>query len=60
VLAAQPKATSSRPMPLIPVAEMEELLMHGDMAAEDNSYEPVPSAFFDDLEMSPQSARTGT
>lgn len=57
---AQPKAVSSRPMPLIPVAEMEELLMHGDLAAQDNSYEPVPSAFFDDLDMAPQVVRTGT
>jgi hypothetical protein len=54
------KAASSRPMPLIPVAEMEELLMHGDQAAQDTSYEPVPSAFFDDLELPPQALRTGT
>lgn len=53
----QPKATPSRPMPLIPVAEMEELLLHGDAAAQDTSYEPVPSAFFDDLEPSPQAVR---
>lgn len=53
----QPKATSSRPMPLIPVAEMEELLLHGDAAAQDTSYEPVPSAFFDDLEPPPQAVR---
>jgi len=56
----QPKPVSSRPMPLIPVAEIEELLMHGDQAAQDNSYEPVPSAFFDDLDMAPQAVRTGT
>ncbi|HMO47435.1 MAG TPA: DUF2726 domain-containing protein [Rubrivivax sp.] len=55
---AQPqKASGSRPMPLIPVAEMEELLMHGDAAAQDTSYEPVPSAFFDEFEPAPQSAR---
>ena len=48
--AAAPKPTSSRPMPLIPVAEMEELLLHGDAAAQDTSFEPVASAFFDDLE----------
>ena len=59
-VAAQPKPVSSRPMPLIPVAEIEELLMHGDQAAQDTSYEPVPSAFFDDLEMVPQAVRTGT
>ena len=58
--ASQPKAVSSRPMPLIPVAEMEELLMHGDQAAQDTSYEPVPSAFFDDIDMAPQAVRTGT
>ena len=52
--ATQTKSTSSRPMPLIPVAEMEELLAHGDQAALDMSMEPVPSAFFDDLEMAPQ------
>ncbi len=57
---SQPKAVSSRPMPLIPVAEMEELLMHGDQAAQDTSYEPVPSAFFDDMDMAPQAVRTGT
>jgi len=51
---AQTKATASRPMPLIPVAEMEELLLHGDAAAQDTSFEPVPSAFFDDLEPAPQ------
>jgi hypothetical protein len=54
---AQTKATPSRPMPLIPVAEMEELLLHGDAAAQDTSYEPVPSAFFDDLEPAPQAVR---
>jgi hypothetical protein len=54
---AQIKATPSRPMPLIPVAEMEELLLHGDAAAQDTSYEPVPSAFFDDLEPPSQAVR---
>ncbi len=55
--AVQARSTSSRPMPLIPVAEMEELLAHGDQAALDMSMEPVPSAFFDDLDMVPQGAR---
>ena len=45
-------ATTSRPMPLIPVAEMAEILADGDRAAMetslDPSMEPVPSAFFDD------------
>lgn len=48
--AAPAKVVASRPMPLIPVAEMEELLMHGDAAAQDTSFEPVASAFFDDIE----------
>ncbi|MEO7850674.1 MAG: DUF2726 domain-containing protein [Rubrivivax sp.] len=52
--AAQAKTGPSRPMPLIPVAEMEELLAHGDQAALDMSMEPVPSAFFDDLDLLPQ------
>jgi len=55
--ASQTKATPSRPMPLIPVAEMEELLLHGDAAAQDTSYEPVPSAFFDEFEPAAQAAR---
>ena len=41
-----------RPMPLIPVAEMEEVLAQGDLAAasaEQDAMEPVPSAFFDDM-----------
>jgi hypothetical protein len=39
-------------MPLIPVAEMEEILADGDRAAElmEPNLEPVPSGFFDDLE----------
>jgi hypothetical protein len=41
---------SSKPMPLIPVAEMEELLSVGDRMHEDPAMEPVPSAFFDDVE----------
>jgi hypothetical protein len=48
----QPKATSSRPMPLIPVAEIEELLAEGDHHARD-AMEPVPSAFFEDMELAP-------
>jgi hypothetical protein len=56
-ITAQARPATSRPMPLIPVAEMEELLMHGDAAAQDTSYEPVPSAFFDEFEPAPQAAR---
>jgi hypothetical protein len=44
------KATPSRPMPLIPVPEIEEMLAAGDHLAYDAAHEPVPSAFFDDLE----------
>ena len=54
---AQPKPTTSRPIPLIPVAEMEELLAEGDRAVPDMSMEPVPSAFFDDLDMVPEAPR---
>jgi hypothetical protein len=31
--------------------------MHGDAAAQDTSFEPVPSAFFDDMEAAPQPVR---
>ena len=55
--AQQPKASGSRPMPLIPVAEIEELLLHGDAAAQDTSFEPVPSAFLDEFEPAPQAVR---
>jgi len=49
--AAEPaKPTPSRPMPLIPVPEIEEMLAAGDHLAYDAALEPVPSAFFDDLE----------
>jgi hypothetical protein len=43
------KPTSSRPMPLIPVADVEELLSEGDARhGGGDAMEPVPSAFFDD------------
>lgn len=51
----QPVATTSRPMPLIPVPEMHELdamLAEGDAAARDAEHEPVPSSFFEDMEES--------
>jgi hypothetical protein len=49
--AAEPaKPTPSRPMPLIPVPEIEEMLAAGDHLAYDAGHEPVPSGFFDDLE----------
>ena len=48
------KTTNSRPMPLIPVAEMSEVLADGDRAAMegafDPSMEPVPSGFYDEIE----------
>ena len=44
-------------MPLIPVAEMSELLAEGDRAAmlagPDTTLEPMPSGYFDDLEPAP-------
>jgi hypothetical protein len=49
--AAEPvKPTPSRPMPLIPVPDIEEVLAAGDHLAYDAAHEPVPSAFFDDLD----------
>lgn len=47
------KPAVSRPMPLIPVAEMEEMLADGDQAQYDAAHEPVPSGFFDDMESAP-------
>jgi hypothetical protein len=48
------KPITSRPMPLIPVPEMEEILADGDRAAAEAAFdpamEPVPSAFFEELE----------
>jgi hypothetical protein len=48
------KPSLFRPMPLIPVAEMAEILADGDRAAieatMDAASEPVPSAFFEELE----------
>lgn len=48
------RPATSRPMPLIPVADISEVLADGDRAAleaeMDASLEPVPSAFFEELE----------
>jgi len=48
------RPVASRPMPLIPVADIAEVLADGDRAALeaelDASMEPVPSGFFDDFE----------
>ncbi|MEO7246309.1 MAG: DUF2726 domain-containing protein [Rubrivivax sp.] len=52
---SESKSTPANPMPLIPVAEIEELLAEGD--ALDHTMEPVPSAFFDDMEAAPTGAR---
>jgi Protein of unknown function (DUF2726) len=52
--AAATRSTTSRPMPLIPVAEISEILADGDRAAleaEDPSMEPVPSGFYEELEI---------
>jgi hypothetical protein len=46
LLPPEPKPSNSRPMPLIPVPEIEEILAEGD--ALDHSMEPVPSGFYDD------------
>ena len=52
--AAGVKPLHSRPMPLIPVAEISELLAEGDRAAMEAEFdaemEPVPSAFFEEME----------
>jgi hypothetical protein len=48
------KPTPSRPMPLIPVGDISEVLADGDRAAMEGAFdtdmEPVPSAFFDEAE----------
>jgi len=52
------KPTISRPMPLIPVADIEEALSDGDRAAAEAAFdpamEPVPSGFYDEIEPKPQ------
>lgn len=60
VAAAAAKAAApvtSRPMPLIPVPDIAEVLSDGDRAAFeaqfDPAMEPVPSAFFEELEPEP-------
>ena len=49
----------SRPMPLIPVAEMEEILARGDALAQDIAMEPVSSTLFDDLDALPATGTGG-
>lgn len=57
----QPKVVSSRPMPLIPVADISEVLAEGDRAALESNFdpamEPVPSAFFDEMDAAPAPQR---
>lgn len=54
---AAPKAMTSRPMDLIPVAEMEEILAEGDRRVEaqlDPQQEPVHSGYYEgELELKP-------
>lgn len=50
----QNRATNSRPMPLIPLPDISEVLAEGDAAADRfGAMEPVPSGFFDDLDHLP-------
>jgi hypothetical protein len=51
--------SGSRPMPLIPVAEMEEILARGDALAQDVTMEPVSSTLFDDLDALPATGTGG-
>ncbi|MFN9744980.1 MAG: DUF2726 domain-containing protein [Betaproteobacteria bacterium] len=55
-IASQPG--SSRPMPLIPLPDIQEVLSAGDRAAAeaafDQALEPVPSGFYEDNEPAPQ------
>jgi hypothetical protein len=58
---AQARPLTSRPLPLIPVADISEVLAEGDRAASEAEFdprmEPVPSAFFDELEPAPAAGR---
>lgn len=59
--AAGYKPTASRPMPLIPVGDISEVLADGDRAAMDGAFdsdmEPVPSGFFDEAEAAASPSR---
>lgn len=50
---------NSKARPLIPVAEMEEILAHGDALAQDAAMEPVSSTLFDDLDPLPATGTGG-
>jgi len=55
---ARTLSTSSRPMPLIPVPEISEVLAEGDALADArDAMEPVPSAFFEEMDL-PDPARS--
>lgn len=59
---AEPDGTapaSSKAPPLIPIAEMEEILAHGDALAQDAAMEPVSSTLFDDLDPLPATGTDG-
>lgn len=49
----------SKPVPLIPVADMEELLAKGDALAQDAAMEPVPSTLFDEFDPLPATGTLG-
>jgi Protein of unknown function (DUF2726) len=50
---------ASAPVPLIPVAEMEEILAKGDVLAQDATMEPVPSTLFDEFDPLPATGTLG-
>jgi hypothetical protein len=50
---------NSKAQALIPVAEMEEILAHGDALAQDAAMEPVSSTLFDDLDPLPATGTGG-
>jgi hypothetical protein len=50
---------NSKAPALIPVAEMEEILAHGDALAQDAAMEPVSSTLFDDLDPLPATGTGG-
>jgi len=56
---ARSLSTPSRPAPLIPVPEISEVLAEGDALADArDAMEPVPSAFFEDMDLpAPAKAR---
>lgn len=56
---AEGAVSNSKPLPLIPVAEMEEILAHGDALAQDAAMEPVSSTLFDDLDPLPATGTGG-